>query len=291
MTEIAKEFQGFCRQRVEPLLADDVLQKILRQAPVKNLANDEQTDPREAWEVFVEEGTLTLDLVQDHIDRQPLLEIGGGIGLVHAYLKARGIQTVSLEPGEAGHIGYHQFGQQLLHKLGLGTSGWVDAKIESWTSQQQFGCVFSNNVLEHVENLGAAFASMKLLLRPNGVMIHNCPNYLFPYEPHLGLPVLSIAPGLTALLFPRAKRDPIWEGLNFVTAPRVKSLSRANGFQVKFQKEVFYQALNRLGSDEGFTARHPVAARLKRILRPVLGLARWLPPALASPMIFEMRHA
>ena len=55
-----------------------------------------------------------------------------------------------------------------------------------------------------------------------------------------------------------------------------------------------YEAFMQLDTDQEFGARHTgVVQRIYRLLKTtrILGLLRHVPPAFATPMIFEFRHA
>jgi 2-polyprenyl-3-methyl-5-hydroxy-6-metoxy-1,4-benzoquinol methylase len=67
-----------------------------------------------------------------------------------------------------------------------------------------FDLIFSNNVFEHVRDVQAALATLGALLRPGRVMVHNCPNYDVPYEPHFGIPLLPLRPASTARVLPKS---------------------------------------------------------------------------------------
>src|SRR6185369_16311116 len=81
-----------------------------------------------------------------------------------------------------------------------------------------FDVIFSINVLEHCQPLPETVLALSKVLAPGGMMIHTCPNYRVPYEPHFRLLLVPFAPRLTARLIPRLASDPLWQSLNFVTA-------------------------------------------------------------------------
>jgi SAM-dependent methyltransferase len=55
-----------------------------------------------------------------------------------------------------------------------------------------FDLVFSSNVLEHVEQLGVAFAEMKRVLAPGGNMIHSMPTWTWKCIQLVGRPVALV---------------------------------------------------------------------------------------------------
>ena len=75
----------------------------------------------------------------------------------------------------------------------------------------QFEFIFSVNVIEHCQPLEPNLEGMAGVLSPGGRMLHTCPNYRVPYEPHLRTPLIPAAPGLTARLRPALSEDPVGE--------------------------------------------------------------------------------
>ena len=57
---------------------------------------------------FINEAINTIHLITEYINNeQRILEIGGGNGLVYAYLKFKNMDITSLEPSGAGHDSYY----------------------------------------------------------------------------------------------------------------------------------------------------------------------------------------
>lgn len=225
---------------------------------------------------------------RDSARRPRLLEIGGGVGLVHAELHRRGWEIVSLEPGGGGFGDRHRAGRRLLDHLGLDPGGWLAADIEHFTARRPFELIFSHFVLEHLAAPERAFQVMAGLLAPGGRMIHRCPNYAVPYEPHYNLPLLPFYPRLTARLKPALRRHPLWRGLNFITAGQVAALCARHGLTPTFRPGLAAEAFERLLADPLFAARRPGLARPAALLQKsgLLALLGRLPPAWATPMEF-----
>jgi len=112
-----------------------------------------------------------------------------------------------------------------------------------------FDLIFSVMPLEHIPDFEAAFAGMAAVLAPQGRMIHLCPNYMVPYEPHFGLPLVPLAPRATALLLPSLKASGLWRSLNFVTYRRVRRCAAAAGLTVEFAPRMMLRAFERLDRD------------------------------------------
>jgi SAM-dependent methyltransferase len=153
-----------------------------------------------------------------------------------------------------------------------------------------FDLVFSNNVLEHVDDVDRTMGALSEVLRPSGVMVHNCPNYHVPYEPHFGVPLLPGWPAETARLLPASVTSTgLWRSLNFVTARQVRRVAARHGATVDFERGVLADAFDRFGEPE-FARRHRVLARLAGPLRAITPLVRRIPPSLATPMIVSWRN-
>jgi hypothetical protein len=128
---------------------------------------------------------------------------------------------------------------------------------------------------------------MASVLAPGGIMLHTCPNYRVPYEPHYGVPLVPFRPQATATLRPRLKDDPLWQSLNFVTAGDLRRFARRHGLAVEFQRGVLADVIARLATDEAFARRQGWAGRAARGLAraKVLGLVNRIPPTWLTPMV------
>jgi hypothetical protein len=123
------------------------------------------------------------------------------------------------------------------------------------------------------------------------VQRHVCPNYAFPYEPHFYLLLVPFVPSLTRLLLPkRITRTGLWESLNFVTARQVRRWARRAGVEVRFDRGVLAEAVERFLADPVFAERHAGLGRVVRLLQRlgVVPLLRRLPTGAVSPMRFTV---
>lgn len=152
--------------------------------------------------------------------------------------------------------------------------------------------IFSNNVLEHIDNLDEATAALASVLSKNGVMRHNCPNYQVPYEPHFGIPLIPGAPRKTAVLSKRLGSDPLWKTINFVTSRRMRKLARENRLEIQFDREHLLNTFLRLGDEPEFREKHPAIYGSYRVLKStrLLGLLAYVPPSLVTPIQFTLRR-
>lgn len=253
-------------------------------------------------DTYLGEMPTGLKIIEAHVSPgQRILEIGSGIGVLSAFLLQEGFEVIGVEPGEEGGFSF----MTALHKavadqlpeairpeiLTLGAED-LDPAIHG-----RFDVIVSANVLEHIMALDRAVPAMRDVLAPDGVMRHLCPNYRFPYEPHLGIPLIPFAPKATRYLFPGviARNREIWDGVNFITARRITRLARQHDLQITFDRGVMGHYMRRLNADATFAERHAgllgALARRPGLVRTLARMLDAIPPGLASPMTLTLRHA
>ena len=259
-------------------------------------------------ETYCNEAGVGLDMVRHEIadlkrdlGRPPrLLEVGAGVGLLSGVLSQAGLDVLGVEPSASEFAFMRTLGDIVTQAFTEHESAFESPVIASGvedldpTEHGAFDLIFSVHVLEHLADLEGAISTMSALLAPGGRMIHLCPNYAFPYEPHLAIPLLPLAPSRTRHLFPRtvARQKDVWNSLNFITAGRVRRLCRENGRTPSFAPAVMGRFLRRLESDPHFSRRHQgfalsVYSVLKRFgMLRIIDLA---PARMASPMIVRIK--
>lgn len=227
-----------------------------------------------------------------------VLEVGAGIGIVSLALHRSGVEVVAIEPGLGGFDQNAAIGVCLRDWLKISNVAYISLGAAELRPDQhgRFDVQFSVNVLEHIPDLESAVTAMCSVLKPDGVMRHTCPNYLIPYEPHFGIPLVPLFPRATAWLLPNVRKTELWQSLNFVTLVRMKRAFARLGFDCRFAPSTMYAAFTRLDNDQQFRNRQgskgPVAF-VHSVLRRLglLKLIANLPPVLATPMTFEVRSA
>jgi hypothetical protein len=120
-------------------------------------------------------------------------------------------------------------------------------------------------------------------------MIHSCPNYTFPFEPHFGIPLIPLMPRLTRFFLPKSiKASGLWNSLNFISQTQVKRNAHANGMSCLFRTGTMSKSIKRLNQDPQFAERHQTIAGLVKIRFVYALLVRVfsLPPRFATPMDF-----
>ena len=158
--------------------------KILNDNFIKNAINysDYKGDLKSYILTSIEEANYMLKLL-DSIDlvSKNILEFGAGLGFCSTVLYMRGIKVSSFEIGGKG------FESNLLLNKYIKKTLNLDYKLISNLEDiypESYDFIFSNNVLEHVDNFNVIMNVLFKSLKSKGEMFHNVPNYLIPYEPH-----------------------------------------------------------------------------------------------------------
>ncbi len=242
---------------------------------------------------YANEAKLGYTLLQSYLDHNKrLLEVGAGIGILSSYLILSGYKVTAIEPSGTGFELNYIIGLEIYRLLGVDTTSFVNVGICDLNkiTQKQFDLIYSVNVLEHIPNLDLAFQDMQSVLGVNGLMLHTCPNYHFPYEPHFGVMLAPIFPLLSKFLLPKKIIDTgLWQSLNFITSTEVKRICRRQGLLIKFEPEVMYRSVIRIGKDPIFAKRHQGIVNNIYHFLSITGLIHVLkvwPQIFSTPMIF-----
>jgi SAM-dependent methyltransferase len=218
--------------------------------------------------------------------------VGAGTGLLSIFLRRQGHDVTALDPSLGGFEPHERvaavvcdwFGASDLPFLRIGAAALDPAQ------HGRFDLMFSVNALEHIPDLEAAFRGMAGVLSPTGRMVHTCPNYTVPYEPHYGLPLVPFTPRATAWLKPSLRQDGLWRSLNFMTYRRIARCAAEAGLRIEFARGTMLSAFARLDRDPIYRERQRgLVTAIFPVLR-ALGLLRVigaLPYQIATPMQFE----
>lgn len=277
----------------------DYLEK-LRQPELVEFANSRSGVERRRAQLTIRDYIGEVPIGLDLVTRVPILgrrvlEVGAGIGALSVFLHRIGVDVTALEPGANGFDANAKLGEALRVWVGAADLKVLDLEVGQLEPARHgtFDVVFSTNVLEHIPDLDDAFRAMASVLSPQGVMLHLCPNYGVPYEPHFGIPLIPGAPRRTEVLARGLAQNTVWRSLNFVTTGAIRRYAAKWGLEVRFEGGLMARAFTRLEGDETYRDRHPPYVRaFSRILRGtgLLRLVAALPPALATPMLFECRR-
>lgn len=240
----------------------------------------------------VGEAAQTLKLI-DGIDiehKGRLLEVGAGLGVAASFLASQGLDVVALEPSGAGFEEHALLAGAVRGFLGSNHEVIdVGAELLNERDHGVFDVIYSNNVIEHIAEPDRAFGAMAAVLAIDGVMVHSCPNYSVPFEPHFGIPLVPGRPRSTRRVLPSSISDSdVWSSLNFIRARDVERLFGQYGLRVAFREGALAASVHRLGTDAEFRSRHRALGRIADVLTKFGAVAalRRLPAAWSTPMDF-----
>jgi 2-polyprenyl-3-methyl-5-hydroxy-6-metoxy-1,4-benzoquinol methylase len=220
-----------------------------------------------------------------------VLEVGAGAGVVAAFLHGQGANLVAIEPIVGGFEAFMAVRSLLAERVAMPAIEPLAAEQLRPAEHGPFDLIFSVNVLEHMQPLHRNLDALGAVLAPGGLMVHTCANYRVPYEPHYGMPLVPVWPGLTGRLARRAGREPLWKSLNWITAGDVRRFARRHGLSVRFRPGELAEALRRLRYDPEFARRQqgPVITAVRLLDRVgVAGLLNRMPAAWLTPMTFTI---
>jgi 2-polyprenyl-3-methyl-5-hydroxy-6-metoxy-1,4-benzoquinol methylase len=234
--------------------------------------------------------TITILHGLDLKENAHILEVGAGFGFASVALASFGFHLTALEPGGIGFnknriFAAHIFGISDLEVVYLDST----AEQTDFSVFPKFDLIVSNNVLEHVQDVNLGLNNLAGALDETGIMVHSCPNYIFPFEPHFGIPLIPIFPQMTRFFLPRRiVESGLWKSLNFVTYWQVRSFAKRQNLFVAFERGVMTSSILRLKSDTEFAQRHRLLARMagNHLLFALLKRMLSLPLAIATPMNF-----
>jgi len=222
---------------------------------------------------------------------EQLIEIGGGIGLTYAYLKTQDYKILSLEPSTPGFDNSYKAGLKILEILQIDSSGWLPYMAEEINKvKNKADIIFSQNTLEHVNNLNKVFLALKDSLKKDGLIIHTTVNYAIPYDPHFKILLFPFIPKLTQIFKPYLTKYELWNNLNFITFFSVKKDAHLANLNIDFRKDSLINALIRLDTDEEYGYRHKLLKSIYNVLKatPLLNLFKIIPIPLQTPLVFTL---
>lgn len=238
----------------------------------------------------IEESKHTLKLIDKYdLKKKSILEFGSGLGIASIVLSLNGYDITSFEPGGLGfekNILVNEYIKDYFKlKFNL-ISNLSDINSNS------FYFIFSNNVLEHIPDIENTILKLNDILTEDGIMVHNVPNYTFPYEPHFGIFFFPLFPKkMSFLISKKITETNLWKSINFINTFDVISYSKKTNANVTFEKELMYKTIQRIENDIEFANRHKRISKIISILKKIgiLKLIQLLPISLNTPMIFEWK--
>ena len=285
--------------RLEKFISGFDLEKFCRE--VAQNANGDAHDTATLLDTYLNEAKSNFYVIAPYLKKNiRILEIGSGIGILTAFLKSEGYNILGIEPGEEGGFSFmSNLHKAILSQVALDMQPEIlpisavnlDPDIHG-----TFDLIFSINVIEHIFPLDDALQAMATVLAESGRMRHLCPNYQFPFEPHLGIPLVPFFPKTTRFLLSNIikRNQSIWDGVNFVTASEVKNLASQNGLSSEFERGVMARFFGRLQDDTIFAERHrgiiTQIAKMPFTGKIMMRVFQLIPPTLATPMIMTLMH-
>jgi len=221
-----------------------------------------------------------------------VLEIGSGPGLVAALLHQQGVDVTGLDPIVEGFEASMAVQKVLADRMSMPTIMPIAAADLNPVKHGMFDLIFSVNVLEHIRPLVPNLDGLARVLAPGGLMIHTCPNYRMPYEPHYRLVLAPGRPAWTRYILRSTGREPVWQSLNWITAGSVRRFARRHNLTLTFLRGETIAALDRLRDDPHFARRHRglIATTLRAL--DAVGLSHLLgrlPATWTTPMTFILK--
>lgn len=242
---------------------------------------------------YAEEALFGMRLLSKFTLEGRILEVGSGPGMLVAWLHMNGVNITGIEPSEIGFKFNLQIQNAIWDYYKLPGNLILDMVAENLDPaiHGQFDLIYSVNVIEHLlpENIQLAFSKFKNVLAADGMMQHHCPNYMIPFDPHYGLPLVPGFPQLTGKIKGVANEG-LWKSLNFITLPKVKKVASAVDLEASFQQKGMKDTFVRLEEDKEFADRHKSLVKLYPLLKK-LGIINFfglIPPVLSTPMTFTL---
>ena len=257
---------------------------------VSNVTGQDEDHINLIFDLVKDEAKQTLQLLRGMslpMDAR-ILEVGAGYGLASICFAMMGFSVTALEPGGTGFEDYVGTSSAFAQMCGVEIEHLESgAETACFANKPLFDLIISNNVLEHVHEIDRAISNLATVLKRDGIMVHSCPNYSFPYEPHFGLLLVPFFPAITKYFLPkRIRKSSLWNSLNFITARRAKKMFQSNGLCVRFRKGTMTTGIFRVRNEKIFAARHQKLHKLFSI-DIIYGITRRIlrvPVLVASPM-------
>lgn len=217
---------------------------------------------------------------------QRVLEVGGGVGATALALHRDGFDVTDLEPVGLG-FNFMQAARKVVRRLDAPPEYAIGVDELDTSLHGRFDFIYSMNVLEHVPDPENALSRMLSVLEPTGKIFILCPNYSFPFEPHVNVPLIPFKPAATASLLPRrVSESDIWKSLNWITARQIRRWAEKNHAEIHLHQSTMPEMFERVKNDNVFAERHHILSQGVSILDRV-GLSRVLaklPAKYLSPM-------
>ncbi len=248
-------------------------------------------------QTYIDEAVFFFSAIQDYLRvHKPgtVLEVGSGIGLLSLLMSTEGPAVISLEPESAGFGSMVEF-RELIVKAWKGPTGvceFSESKLEDLSvSRGSFDLVVAINVIEHVPAYEILIEEMVERASEIGSVWVVCPNYAFPFEQHLSIPIL-VNKRITWLLMRGFIRNSLvegevedfWADLSWPTHTGIKKMMSQREYRYSFSRALFRAYVERL-TEPRFVARKGPLFSLLIGFRPLLRFVATVWPFGALPVI------
>lgn len=240
-------------------------------------------------------GVTRLDAVIDSVERFragrpasaiPILDVGCGTGNLAKPLASLGYPMLGIDIDGASV-------EEAARDARLPNARFAQTDPLTYRSESPYAVVVLSEVLEHLAEPARMLSHLRELLVPGGLLVLTVPNGYGPWEGMnfakrvlgrcgLGGPLLAFQ---RAFGFGKAtlqSRNPHLDHVQFFTRQRLRGLARQAGFDVERERSLSF-----LIGVFPFSWAFRRAPALETVDREVAG---WLPPALASGWLFELRR-
>ncbi len=166
-----------------------------------------------------------------NVEGKKILEIGSGYGffLVYAAKKLEW-DVYGIEPGEGEFSGRFEIAQRILDENGIDRRRLINSRGEDIKLESNgFDVVISNDVLEHVQNPQKVIHEAYRMLKPDGILIFNVPNYRWFYEGHYNIFWIPSIPKSIARIYVmlRGRDADYMNHLKFLTPLKIKRMVKS----------------------------------------------------------------
>jgi len=273
---------------------------VLKDRVLSSIDTESINEVQGMLDIFIGEAEFTIKFIEPHLSKElRVLEVGSGLCILSCFLKLEGFNITALEPIQGGFDPFIELQKKIINiALPNDDLTLLEKPAEALSSEVdgEFDFIFSNNVLEHIPEIEQALISLKNVLSSDGLMVHHCPNYIVPYEPHFGFPVFAFFPYLTELIWRNkvSSDKELWDSLNFITSFKLSRICNKNSIAITFKSRVGYEVFLRLRDDENFKERHQsiLIKSVSFLLFKcrLISLLKFVPPKMITPMIFYLKH-
>lgn len=243
-------------------------------------------------ETWISEAEFGFRFISDEVKMlepgSDVLEVGCGSGLLLAQLSESFsyIECEGIEPFSDGFSALKEL-NSLVQRKGVNIH---NLKYEEFESKKKFDLIYCINVFEHLNDWRDMLKWASSLLKNCGRIVVLCPNYSFPYESHVRIPII-INKKITHKVFRKTIQAfeanngivGLWDSLNFVKKREVKAFTKNNypALNLKLDDDVSIidYMIDRTLHDDEFKKRQAVIGTIALLLKKsgCLSLLKCLP--------------